>query len=62
MMLIPLEQKYKSAYYCWVSRPGYPMEHYMMFMGIRTRHSTKEEVIDLCKKINAENNLPNITL
>jgi len=34
----------------------------MMADGIRTRHSTKEEVIAMCKKYNAERNLPNVTL
>ena len=55
-------QKYPSAYYCYRQYPGYPSEHYMMCEGIQTRHSTKEEVIELCKKYNAKHNLPNITL
>lgn len=40
-------QKYPSAYYCWIQHRGCEREHYMMFEGIRTRHSTKEEVIEL---------------
>jgi len=55
-------QKYPAAYYCYIQHPGCECEHYMMFKGIRTRHSTKEEVIALCKKINSERNLPNVTL
>ena len=55
-------QKYPSAYYCYIQHPGCECEHYMMFEGIRTRHSTKGEVIELCKKINAEHGLPNVTL
>jgi len=50
-------QKYPSAYYCHIGT-----EHYMMCEGIRSRHVTKEEVIGLCKKYNAEHNLPNVTL
>ena len=57
-----MKQKYPSAYYCYVSRAGCPTEHYMMVAGIRTRHATKEEVIRLCKKHNAEHSLPNVTL
>ena len=60
--LTPLVQKYKSAYYCSIQHAGYPTEHYMMADGIRTRHSTKEEIIVLCKKYNKERNLPNVTL
>lgn len=57
-----LVQKYKSAYYCYIQTPGYPTEHYMMFEGIRSRHETMAEVIALCRKINAEHKLPNVTL
>lgn len=57
-----MNQKYPSAYYCYIQHAGYPTEHYMMFGGIRSRHETKEEVITLCKKVNAKHNLPNITL
>jgi hypothetical protein len=57
-----MEQKYTSAYYCWIQHRGCEVEHYMMFQGVRTRHSTKEEVIELCKKTNAEHGLPNVTL
>ena len=60
--LSTLTQKYPSAYYCYVPQIGAPTIHYMMCEGIRTRHSTKEEVIELCKKYNAEHNLPNVTL
>ena len=57
-----MKQKYPSAYYCYIQHAGYPTEHYMMAGSIRSRHETKEEVIALCKKYNAEHNLPNITL
>jgi len=57
-----MKQKYLSAYYCYRQHPGYPIHHFMMANGIQTQHSTKEEVIDLCKKYNAKHNLPNVTL
>ena len=56
-----MNQKYPSAYYCWIQHPGCEREHYMMFEGIRSRHSSKEEVIGLCMKINKEHGLPNVT-
>ena len=55
-------QKYPSAYYCSIQHRGCPTEHYMMSGGIRSQHSSKEEVIALCKKYNAAHNLPNVTL
>jgi hypothetical protein len=58
----PLKQKYPSAYYCYRQDYGYPVHHYMMADGIQTQHSTKAEVIELCKKYNAKHNLPNVTL
>lgn len=57
-----LTQKYTSAYYCYIQRPGCDTEHYMMSSGIRSRHGSKEEVIELCKRYNALHNLPNVTL
>ena len=57
-----VKQKYPSAYYCYIQHAGYPTEHYMMAGSIRSRHETKEEVIELCKKYNAAHNLPNVTL
>ena len=57
-----MKQKYPSAYHCYIQHAGYPTEHYMMAGSIRSRHETKEEVIALCKKYNAEHNLPNVTL
>lgn len=55
-----LEQKYQSAYYCWI--PGYTTEHYMMFRGIRTRHGSKEEAVEQCRIVNSRYGLPDITL
>lgn len=54
----PLEQKYKSAYYTHVGST----EHYMMFEGIRTRHSSEDEALRLCEETNRRHNLPNINV
>lgn len=55
-----LIQKWHSAYYCWVNHPS-GIEHYMMSDGIKTRHSSKDEVIKLCNSYNAKHGLPTIT-
>lgn len=56
----PLVQKYKSAYYC--SMHGAEVEHYVMFEGVRTRHSSMDEALQVCEEINRQRGLPNITV
>jgi len=54
----PLVQKYKSAYYTCVGND----RHYMMFDGIRTQHSTKDEALMLCERTKALHDLPNVNV
>jgi hypothetical protein len=57
-MLQPLVQKYPAAYYCHVGAN----EHYVMFEGIRTRHGTMDEALQVCEGINERKGLPHINV
>lgn len=56
------EQKYESAYYCWNCGYGSNVEHYVMFRGIRTRHATRDEALQICERINEQHGLPHVNV
>lgn len=55
----PLVQKHRSAYYAY-SKDGATEYHYVMFGGVRTRHSSADEALAICEGINQENDLPHV--
>lgn len=57
-MLEPLVQKYPSAYYAHVGNN----EHHVMFQGVRTRHSTMDEALQICENINDQQGLPHVNV
>jgi len=54
----PIEQKYSSAYYAYKS-PDY---HYVIFQGIRSRHSSQDEALQLCEQLNERYGLPHVNV
>lgn len=54
----PLVQKYPSAYYAYIGTS----EHYVMFEGIRTRQSSKDDALRVCEGLNERYGLPHVNV